>query len=97
MSLHSHIRTYDNFLFRELRSGTGSVNEYRHLNKVFWREREAGFSIPEHRVVEDINDNLWLQVERIEGVPGHKFVTTEMTVKPSMISYPPTPAVLNKS
>jgi hypothetical protein len=59
-------------VFRKLR--TGSLIEYYHLDKVFWRCQEHGFSLPDHRLVRDTRDNPWLEVEYIDGSAGDDLV-----------------------
>jgi hypothetical protein len=51
------------------------VSEYRHLSKVFWREQQEGFVLPDHRVVEDSNENIWLQVEHVDGILAQRVVS----------------------
>ncbi len=74
---HSHIRRGDGSVYRELRPGTGSVTEYEGLDKVFYRERHAGFSLPEHRVMEDADEKTWLEVDYVDGVPSQRIVSPD--------------------
>lgn len=86
------------FHIRELQEGSdaarpiyrqpriGSLAEYEHLDKAFWHARENGFSLPEHRLIQDTDYNPWLEVERLDGTQGDSLVDEVTNVTEKFLS-----------